>query len=103
MQYACMQGESIFFSIVLFISLYHSGDCMFVLRRGNTLETRNAGSYHAELNSKCGPFYDLELFVNWDGHPSKESNAQASGVRLCAVLRGVSAGGNHPLDQKRGF
>ena len=74
-----------------------------MLRRGNTLETRNAVSSYAEENSKCGSFCDLDLFLNWDGHPSKESNAQASGMRLCAVLRGVSAGGNHPLDQKRGF
>lgn len=55
------------------------------------------------INSKCECFYDLELLLNWDGHPSKEGNAQASGVRLRAVLRGVSAGGNLPLDQKWGF
>lgn len=82
MQCACMQGESIFFSIELFTSLYHSWDCIFVLRRGNTLEARNAVSYHAEVNSKCDSFYDLELSLNWSEHPSKESNAQASGVRL---------------------
>lgn len=58
----------------------------------------NAVSSYAEVNSKCGSFYDLELFLNWDRHPSKESNTQASGVRLCAILHGVSAGGNHPLD-----
>lgn len=57
-----------------------------MLRRGNTLETRNVVSSNAEVKSKSGSFYDLELLLNWDGHLSKESNPQASEARLCAVL-----------------
>lgn len=88
---------------VVFTSVYHSGGCTCALRRGNTLEIRNAVSSYAEVKPKPGSFYDLELLLNWDGHPSKDSNPQASEGRLCAVLRGVSAGGNHPPDQRRGF
>jgi len=96
---ARMQRESLYFSVVLFTSLCYSSDQTFVLRSGNTLET----GMQSRLLLKCGSFYDLELFWKWDGHPSKESNAQASGEGPCAVLRGASAGGNHPLNQKWAF
>lgn len=54
-----------------------------MLRRGNTIDTGNPVSSYAEVNSECASFYDLKLFLNWDGHPSKESNAQTYGVGLC--------------------
>lgn len=53
-----------------------------MLRRGNTIDTGNLVSSYAEVNSECASFYDLKLFLNWDGHRSKESNAQTYGVRL---------------------